>query len=444
MTTSTTTAKTTRIGTPAIESVPRFRNESGSVSALTCVPLVHRNARPRNMYSVPSVTTSAGTLPQVTSTPLNSPQAAPSSMPARKTSGSGRPWCLESRSPAKYALRPSTEPTERSTLRVISTSVWPAARITKIDALSARLRSEAASRNRGSRMPVTTIRTTSTSTMPSSRTRNTHSVIRRARAPSRATAFIGRPFHDGTPETRGWTCGDRWPGSCRDLTELTRGGADHRLLVGLGAGELSGQPAFVHHQDANGHAQHLRQLGGDHQPRRALAGELAQQAVDLGLGAAVDAAGRLVDDQQLRVRRQPLGEHDLLLVAARQRADDIVEPVVFELQLGAPFGRQRVLGGRADQPAVRQRPELRQRGVARDREIHHQALRPPILRDEADPRAHRRSGLAGREPPAVDLDMTGVRAVDSEDRPRHLAAAGADEPGQRDDLARAHVEADVE
>ena len=40
--------------------------------------------------------------------------------------------------------------------------------------------------------------------------------------------------------------------------------------------------------------------------------------------------------------------------------------------------------------------------------------------------------------------MTGVRAVDPEDRPRHLAAAGADEPGERDDLARPHVEADVE
>src|SRR4051812_16737867 len=348
--TSTTTAKMTRIGTPAIESVPRFRNESGSVSALICVPLVHRNARPRNMYSVPSVTTSAGTLPQVTSTPLKSPQAAPSSMPARKTSGSGRPWCLESRSPAKYALRPSTEPTERSTLRVTSTSVCPAARMAKIDALRARLRSEAASRNRGSRMPVTTIRTTSTSTMPSSRTRNTRSVMRRARAPSRAAALIGHPPHDGTPETRGWTHGDRWPGSCRDLAELTCGGADHRLLVGLRAGELGGQPAFVHHQDAIGHAQYLGKLGGDHQHRQALARELAQQAVNLGLGADVDAAGGLVDDQQLRVRGQPLGEHDLLLVAARQEADGIAEAVELDAQALGPVGSHRALGAPADHP----------------------------------------------------------------------------------------------
>ena len=38
------------------------------------------------------------------------------------------------------ALSPSTEPTDRSTLRVMITSVWPAARIAKIDALTARVR----------------------------------------------------------------------------------------------------------------------------------------------------------------------------------------------------------------------------------------------------------------------------------------------------------------
>ena len=40
----------------------------------------------------------------------------------------------------------------------------------------------------------------------------------------------------------------------------------------------------------------------------ALAGELGEQPVHLGLGADVDAAGGLVDDQQLGVGGQPLGE----------------------------------------------------------------------------------------------------------------------------------------
>ena len=42
--------------------------------------------------------------------------------------------------------------------------------------------------------------------------------------------------------------------------------------------------------------QELRQLRGDHEDRRALRAELADEPVDLGLGADVDAARRLVED----------------------------------------------------------------------------------------------------------------------------------------------------
>ena len=50
----------------------------------------------------------------------------------------------------------------------------------------------------------------------------------------------------------------------------------------------------------------------------AVLGQVQDQALDLGLGADVDAAGRLVEDEDLRVRRQPAREDDLLLVAAAQ------------------------------------------------------------------------------------------------------------------------------
>ena len=173
--------------------MPMFRNGSGSVSALTWRPSVHRNARPRNAYSVPSVTTSAGTWPQVVSTPLSRPQAPPSAIPSTNTITSGVPGLLDSRSPAMNALSPTTEPTDRSTLRVMITSVWPTARIAKIDALSARLRSEAVSMKRGSRIAVTAISSASATTMPSSRMRKTRSVSRRARSPSRgAVATLTR------------------------------------------------------------------------------------------------------------------------------------------------------------------------------------------------------------------------------------------------------------
>ena len=46
--------------------------------------------------------------------------------------------------------------------------------------------------------------------------------------------------------------------------------------------------------------------------------------VDLGLGADVDAAGGLVQDQDVGHRQQPAGDQHLLLVAARQQLDELV------------------------------------------------------------------------------------------------------------------------
>ena len=84
------------------------------------------------------------------------------------------------------AASPSTEPWDRSTLRVMITSVCPAARIAKIDALTASVRSESASMKRGSSAAVTAIRIASATTIPSSRMRKIRSVSRRAPAPSTA------------------------------------------------------------------------------------------------------------------------------------------------------------------------------------------------------------------------------------------------------------------
>ena len=48
------------------------------------------------------------------------------------------------------------------------------------------------------------------------------------------------------------------------------------------------------------------------------------ELLDVGLGPDVDAAGRLVEDEQARARRQPAGEDHLLLVAAAQVLDRLV------------------------------------------------------------------------------------------------------------------------
>ena len=64
---------------------------------------------------------------------------------------------LCSKSPARNALSPSTDPVDRSTFRVMITSVCPTARIARIEAFSARFRSEPVSMKRGSIAAVTAI-----------------------------------------------------------------------------------------------------------------------------------------------------------------------------------------------------------------------------------------------------------------------------------------------
>jgi hypothetical protein len=54
-------------------------------------------------------------------------------------------------------------------------------------------------------------------------------------------------------------------------------------------------------------------------------GELGDWGMDLGLGTDVDAAGRLVQDQLLGVGGQPAGDDHLLLLAAAQRPEPLLD-----------------------------------------------------------------------------------------------------------------------
>ena len=147
----------------------------------------------------------------------------------------------------------------------------------------------------------------------------------------------------------------------------------------------------------------------------------------------------------LRLGGEPLGEHDLLLVAAREEPRRVVEPVELELQARGPLARER----RA-RPPPRIRPmrvRARVRVIVALRAIERSITSPCWRRSSGTkpmPARIAASGRAARQPPAVDLDVAGVGAVDPEDRARHLAAAGAHEPGERDDLAGADLEAHVE
>ena len=87
------------------------------------------------------------------------------------------------------------------------------------------------------------------------------------------------------------------------------------LRPGL-ASKRCGDHAVAHHQDGVAEADRLLERVGGQDHADALVGQRADQLVDLLLGADVEAARRVVEDDDARPRVQPLGEHHLLLVAA--------------------------------------------------------------------------------------------------------------------------------
>ena len=118
------------------------------------------------------------------------------------------------------------------------------------------------------------------------------------------------------------------------------------------------------------------------EPRR---GQLRDDPVDLDLGADVDPAGRLVEDQHARLGRQPLGEHDLLLVAAGQGADELVHARRADPQLLRVLARRARARSRSrTNSRGNSRGRIGRRHVRGDREVEHEPVLVAVLGDVGD------------------------------------------------------------
>ena len=83
--------------------------------------------------------------------------------------------------------------------------------------------------------------------------------------------------------------------------------------------------SLAHHQHAIGQQEQFGHFRADHDDAKPLLGELKDQPIDFLLGADVDAAGRLVQEQDAWFGSKPFADHDFLLIAARQRRDPLVD-----------------------------------------------------------------------------------------------------------------------
>src|SRR5262249_13851102 len=136
------------------------------------------------------------------------------------------------------------------------------------------------------------------------------------------------------------------------FTATHHSGAE-RFLRRLRPRELCDDVALAHDEDAITHAEHFRQLARYHQYGEPLRRQLPHQAMDLRLGADIDAARWLVQDEELRLVGEPLAQHDLLLVAAGKLAGDLFERTGLDREALDAVTGEPVLGGAVDEAAER-------------------------------------------------------------------------------------------
>ena len=218
------------------------------------------------------------------------------------------------------------------------------------------------------------------------------------------------------------------------------------MMILLGqrvAGDLAVDPSLAHHQQAVAEADQLGELRGHHDDAHPVAREVAQDAVDLGLRADVDAAGRLVEEDHPRAHREHLGDRHLLLVAARKRGDRIVDAAALEAEAVAQRDGLRGLPFRVDHAPGGDLFQIERRDVGGDGEVDEDAVALAVLGEVDDATVDAVAIRADRERLAVERD----RAGSSRPQPAHalddLAAAGADQPGDPEDLAPAEGEGNV-
>ena len=89
---------------------------------------------------------------------------------------------------------------------------------------------------------------------------------------------------------------------------LCRNSVHDRRYRELGERDLGHLPAIAHDNDPIGVTHQLLQFRGDDQQRQTIGAESFNQANNFRVGADVDAAGRFIEDQELRFGQQPAGK----------------------------------------------------------------------------------------------------------------------------------------
>lgn len=201
------------------------------------------------------------------------------------------------------------------------------------------------------------------------------------------------------------------------------------------AREFARHRAAAQDDDAVGALDEFFDVGGDEQDGEALPGEFVDEALDLGLGADVDAAGGFVEQQHLGLQAEPAGEEYLLLVAAGEFADLLLGARRLDPQPSHEDVDDAVLFAAGDHTEAGEPRHGGQHDVLAHGEAGHDAFGLAVLGQQADPGTDGTGRAGAAQFPSADRDVTGIQAEHSGEGLRRLAAAGAEQPAEPEHFA---------
>ncbi len=173
-------------------------------------------------------------------------------------------------------------------------------------------------------------------------------------------------------------------------------------------------------------------------------GEFAQDRVDREFGADVDADGGSVEDEDGGLGGKPLGQHDLLLVAARQGVDGVggvggddveaLHPLLLFVADGFLIDESEGLG---------EGFHFGDRDVFADRAREEEAFGESVFGDVGDAGCDRVAHASQGDVLAFDADAPGVEGEHPEEGHGEFGASGAQQAGDAEDFAGPHAQRGV-
>ena len=157
--------------------------------------------------------------------------------------------------------------------------------------------------------------------------------------------------------------------------------------------------------------------------------------MDFGFRPDIDAARRLVHDEDRGLGGKPFGENDLLLIAARQLARRLPGPACPDPQALDEIPRQTIFLAAIHDERTGEFSQHGERDILGNGLRPHQALKTTVFRHIGDPEIARLLRRFYRDGLALDQDLARGRGRDAENGECRLGAPRADEPGKPYDFA---------